>query len=158
MRKTRLLVVALGAAVALGACRAGGEHEVATPAASPTPVLPAEWVGRVNPLADDAVTIARGRAVFLKNCSPCHGPEADGKGVASVGLEPPPANFREGKRLSSKGDDFVFWRIATGIPDTAMPAFAGTISEEDRWAILRFLRSLSGGRLDGPPTPHPERT
>lgn len=134
-------LVSLLAVLALAGCRGESAEPVVR-----LPPLPPEWVGRVNPLPADAVAVAKGRALFLTNCAPCHGPEADGKGVASQGLSPAPANFREGKRLSSKGDDFVFWRISTGIPDTAMPAFSGTLSEEERWAILHFLRSLPGGR------------
>jgi len=133
-------------AVATAACP--GESSSVAPAPSATPTVPADWAGRTNPLPEDAATIAIGRVVFLKNCAPCHGPEADGKGIASAGLSPPPANFREGRRLSSKKDDFVFWRISTGIPGSAMPAFSGTTSEEERWAMLRFLRSLPGGRLE----------
>ena len=153
----RRFALALLVAVGTAACR--GES-AAPPLAAPSlvPPIPAEWAGRVNPLPDDGATIAAGRAAFLKTCAPCHGPEADGKGVASTGLSPPPANFREGRRLSSKPDDFVFWRISTGISGTAMPAFSGTLSEDERWAILRFLRSLPGGRLDSDAAPHPERT
>lgn len=153
--KCRLELALLLLAVGTTACR--GESAVPLGAPSPVPTIPAEWADRVNPLPDDAATIAAGRAAFLKACAPCHGPEADGKGVASTGLSPPPANFREGRRLSSKPDDFVFWRISTGISGSAMPAFSGTLSEEERWAILRFLRSLPGGRLDGDAAPHPER-
>lgn len=148
----RAVVVVL--VVLLTGCR--GETSTGTPASSPVPSPPGEWVGRVNPLPEDPASIARGRALFLVSCAPCHGTEADGKGVAARGLEPPPANFRAGKRLSSKADDVVFWRISTGIPGTAMPAFSGTLSEEERWAILRFLRSLPGGRFDEPGQ-HPEQ-
>lgn len=148
------LALLLGATA--GGCRSE-ERATHTPAPAPTVALPAEWAGQTNPLPDDEATIARGRAVFLTNCAPCHGPEADGKGVASNGLVPPPANFRDGKRLSSKDDDFLFWRISEGITGTAMPAFGATIAEDDRWAILRFLRSLSGAERVVSPA-KPERT
>lgn len=146
---TRVLPVLL-LFVATAACRGESTRDPVTV------TLPAAWAGRTNPMPNDAATIERGRAVFLTNCAPCHGPEADGKGVASEGLTPPPANFRDGHRLSSKGDDFVYWRISEGIEGTAMPSFDATLSDEDRWAILRFLRSLPGAEAKA--TPSPERT
>lgn len=157
MKASRVAIRALTATalVLLAAgCRREEPPEAATTTPAPSPVVtaPAEWAGRTNPMPGDAATIARGRAVFLVNCAPCHGSEADGKGVASIGLSPPPANFRDGKRLSLKGDDVLFWRISTGITGSAMPAFSGTISEEDRWAILRFLRSLPGAERAHPTT------
>ena len=114
-----------------------------TPGASPVRVVPPEYAGRVNPLPDDEATFARGREAFLKTCAPCHGPNGDGNGIAAAALKPPPANFRDGKRIRGRPDDVLFWEISTGIPDSAMPAFGATLSEEERWAILRFLRRLS---------------
>lgn len=154
--KPFLPALAATIAVVLAGCRGEEKPAAPTPPATVLPPVPAEWAGRTNPLAADAATIARGRALFLQNCSPCHGPEADGKGVASAGLVPPPANFRDGERLASRGDDFLFWRISTGITNTAMPAFGATLSDDDRWAVLRFLRSLPGAEAH--PTPSPERT
>jgi len=104
--------------------------------------VPPGYAGRVNPLPDDEATIARGRDLFMKNCAPCHGANADGQGPSAVGLKPPPANFHDGTRLRGKADDFLFWRLAEGKKDTAMPAFEGALSEEERWAILRYLRSI----------------
>jgi mono/diheme cytochrome c family protein len=127
------------------ACVGCPEAEAPPPAgASPAPTIDPAWVGRENPLPADAATIERGRAAFLRTCATCHGPDGEGNGPASAGLKPPPANFRDGSRLASKDDDYLFWRISTGIHGTAMPAFSGTISEEERWAILRYLRSLPG--------------
>ena len=153
---------ALGAALllfAIAGCRSsggGGGAASATatnakPPQSGTPVndgdvVPPAFVGRKNPLPDDAATIARGRALFLQNCKPCHGENADGKGPASVGLDPPPANFRDGVRLASHGDDYLFWRVTVGKRATAMPSFGAVLSDDDRWAILRYLRSIPGAQ------------
>ena len=141
MRRPVALFFALFA-VALAACSGTSSGPLA-PLDADTP-LPPEFAGKANPLPATPETIERGRALFVKNCAPCHGANADGKGPASVGLQPPPANFRDGVRLSSHADSWVFLRMAKGKQGTAMPAFAGTLSEDERWAILRFLRSLPG--------------
>lgn len=138
--------------MACGCTDGGGSGATESPIVAPSAAisletpLPSPWTGRVNPLPDDAASIARGHAEFVKNCAPCHGVNADGKGPASASLQPPPANFLDGVRLASHSDAYLFMRIATGKHGTAMPAFAGTLPEDDRWAILRFLRSLPGAK------------
>lgn len=132
---------ALAALALLAACEPRDEPPAAAPSPSPVETLPATYAGRENPLPDDEATVARGRALFVKTCAPCHGADANGKGPAAAGLVPPPANFHDG-RLATMPDDRLFWRISTGKKGTAMPAFEGTLSEEDRWAILRYLRSI----------------
>lgn len=141
-RAAAVLVAALVATLLAGCNRPASPE---TPA-MPTPTVPPEWQGRRSPLPGDSATIARGRTLYEKNCSVCHGVGADGKGPSAVGLVPPPADFKDGKRLASLGDDHLYWRISTGKSGTAMPAFEGTLSEDERWAILRMLRSLPGAR------------
>ncbi len=134
------IAAALGlAAGVLAGCEP--RDEGVQPAASPVETVPAPFVGRENPLPADEATIARGRELYVKTCAPCHGADADGKGPASAGLVPPPANFHDG-RLAPLDDDFLFWRVATGKKATAMPAFEGALSEDERWAILRYLRTI----------------
>ena len=151
---------AFAALLAAAACHVeGGSRSAAAPGTGATaqpgaeaagaPEVPPAFAGRTNPLGADPPTLERGRAVFLQNCATCHGPEGDGKGIAAAGLAPAPANFHDPDRLPSRGDDYVFWRISTGVPGTAMPAFGATISEADRWAILRYIRSLAP---DTPPS------
>ncbi|GAI59098.1 unnamed protein product, partial [marine sediment metagenome] len=42
---------------------------------------------------------ARGAPLYAQNCSVCHGDSGAGDGPAGVGLEPAPANLRDGARL-----------------------------------------------------------
>lgn len=127
----------------LASCTSGGGSAI--PADAETP-LPPEFAGLTNPLPSTPETIERGHLLFEKNCAPCHGADGDGKGPASVSLTPPPANFRDGVRLSIHTDAWIFMRMTMGKKETAMPAFGPTLSEDERWAILRFLRSLPGAQ------------
>ena len=54
--------------------------------------------------------IERGQVVFKTNCILCHGVKADGKGRASVLLNPPPANLT----LSDKNDEYKIMIITLG--------------------------------------------
>jgi mono/diheme cytochrome c family protein len=104
--------------------------------------LPPEFAGRRNPLAG-AESIAAGAAIFRENCASCHGPEADGHGPASKGLVPPPANFRGGPVLGQHTDAYLYWRVTTGKPGTAMPSFHGALGDTEKWQVVSYLRSLA---------------
>jgi len=104
--------------------------------------LPAEFAGKRNPLGG-AEAIAAGGRLFRENCASCHGDGADGHGPASVGLDPPPANFRSGTVLAKHSDAYLYYRVSTGKPGTAMPSFHGALGETQRWEVVTYLRSLA---------------
>ena len=105
--------------------------------------LPAEFAAKRNPLAG-ADAIAAGQRVFRENCATCHGEHADGRGPASVGLTPPPANFQSGPVLAQHTDAYLYYRVSTGKAGTAMPSFHGVLDETERWQVITYLRSLAG--------------
>jgi mono/diheme cytochrome c family protein len=104
--------------------------------------LPAEFAGKRNPLGGDDTVLAGGR-LFRENCASCHGERADGHGPASKGLVPPPANFRSGTVLAQHSDAYLYYRVSTGKPGTAMPSFHGVLGENERWQVIAYLRSLA---------------
>ena len=105
--------------------------------------LPPEFASRTSPVAADAGAVERGRALFVDNCSPCHGETADGHGPASVGLRPPPANLAGPDVVPTHSDAYLFYRLTVGKRGSAMPAFGNSLSETERWEIVAYLRSLS---------------
>jgi putative copper resistance protein D len=42
-------------------------------------------------------------------------------------------------------DGFLFGVMSDGIPGTPMPGFANTLSEEERWHVLNYLRAFTAG-------------
>jgi cbb3-type cytochrome c oxidase subunit III len=91
-----------------------------------------------NPDRATPETLARGAALFIKNCAPCHGEVGDGKSAASRTLSPPPANLK----WIQPDFDFELRVLRDGIPGTAMPSWKDQISESDREALAAFVRSL----------------
>ena len=89
-----------------------------------------------------------GRQLYAARCAGCHG--ADGDPVTSQA----PLLDRPGHSLAAlvdgagRSDDDLFKVVGTGVPNTAMPAFAKLLDEEQRWALVSFVRTLS---LDGAP-------
>ena len=94
-----------------------------------------------NPLPPDPVVVARGAALFGTHCSPCHGPTGRGDGPAAAALDGPAADLTA-DHVDDHTDGDIFWWLTYGMAGTAMPGFEGTLSDSERWQLIRFVRSL----------------
>ncbi len=88
---------------------------------------------------------ARGRALFQENCATCHGARGDGKGPSAAGLDPPPANFTERRFIHGETPYDFFYVISLGKSRSAMPAWDGVLSVQDRWDLISHLWTLAAG-------------
>jgi putative copper export protein/mono/diheme cytochrome c family protein len=92
-----------------------------------------------SPTGFSVQSIAAGEALFLQNCSSCHGPDGHGDGPAAKDLQPPPADLTAG-RIYAHSDGDLFWWIAHGIGN-AMPAFGASIDPTGRWNLIDFIHA-----------------
>ena len=103
-------------------------------------VAPAPEKAKKNPLPADKQTIEQGEKVAKVNCASCHGNKGRGDGPAAVALSPKPADWTS-KRVQDEPDGEIFWKITSG--RGAMPSWRH-LPENDRWAVVRFIRTLAG--------------
>jgi mono/diheme cytochrome c family protein len=92
-----------------------------------------------SPVAYSQKSIARGRVIFMQNCTSCHGEngKAEGSLVADATDLTSPQLYKSG---TSEGE--IFHSIRDGAGDQ-MPAFKGQLdSETDIWNLVNFIRSL----------------
>ena len=101
---------------------------------------PAAEKAKKNPLPADATTVAQGKKVAEVNCVSCHGAKGKGDGAAAVALNPKPADWTS-KKVQAESDGEIFWKLSTG--RGAMPSWK-FLPENDRWALVRYIRSLGG--------------
>ncbi len=92
----------------------------------------------------DAVS---GREIYVNICIRCHG--IDGKGEQGVKLVPPPADLSS-SAVQGRLDGTLFRRIHEGKPNTAMGAWKHTLSDDEIWDVLAYVRTLGVGS-DGQP-------
>lgn len=109
----------------------------------PSPYVPLAAQLRPNPMADTVRNAEAGRALFQQNCVVCHGAAGRGDGPAAFALNPRPADLR--LHVPQHTDGFLEYVIAEGWPGTAMPAWKGQLTEEERWQIVVYLRRLAAG-------------
>jgi len=135
--KKVLFVILVLAALILAACGGGSD-----PSAAPVVVatVPAEFAGLTNPLGADAAAAAAGADVFKNNCTSCHGEQGHGDGPAGIALDPRPKDLAI--FAPAVEDDYLFWRITTGKPGTAMIAWKGVLTDEQIWQVVAFIRTL----------------
>jgi mono/diheme cytochrome c family protein len=108
---------------------------------------PTEFADLTNPFTDDHDTVAAGAELFSTYCATCHGETGAGDGPASEGLSPKPANLADGMMINMLSDGYLFWRISRGGAiepfNSAMPAWEASFTEEQRWQLVTFVRSLA---------------
>jgi len=94
----------------------------------------------------DQANVEIGREKFQLFCASCHGATGDGNGVAAQGLNPPPRNFVVGEFKYGGTDRDIFEVISNGAASKGgsplMVAWAAVIPESDRWALVKYIRSL----------------
>ncbi|HTP41345.1 MAG TPA: cytochrome c [Nitrospiria bacterium] len=117
------------------------------------PAPPREYAQLYNPLPHSPENILAGKGMFIAYCSPCHGTGLNGKGPASVGFNPPPANFVDPGTIAQLQESYLFWRISTGgvgLPvesqpwNSAMPRWETRIAPENIWRIIMYEYAGSG--------------
>jgi len=101
-------------------------------------VMPTSYENKVNPLSTDVAE--SGARLFRNNCETCHGAQGHGDGPAASALDPAPMNLAE--LQFNQPDSYLYWRVAEGKPGTSMPPWKNTLTEEQIWQIITFVRTL----------------
>ncbi|MEQ8681162.1 MAG: cytochrome c [Cyclobacteriaceae bacterium] len=92
-----------------------------------------------NPVAGKQEAIKEGKKIFSTMCAICHGEKGKGDGVAGAALNPKPTNLIEAT-FQDQSDGAIFWKITEG--RAPMASYEATLSEEKRWQLVSFLRTL----------------
>jgi glucose/arabinose dehydrogenase/cytochrome c5 len=93
---------------------------------------PISTMHQKNPLAGQQAAVAAGAKLYETYCAACHGATAQGSGNIPALSQGPTQSAPDGE---------VFWFITTGSVANGMPAW-GSLSEEQRWQIVAYLKSL----------------
>jgi mono/diheme cytochrome c family protein len=100
---------------------------------------PASTSRAANPVAATADSVARGHDLYLANCAACHGISGAGDGLTAAGWVPGPGVLS--LSVPARTDGELAYLIASGTVATRMPAFSITLSENDRWDLVNYLRA-----------------
>jgi mono/diheme cytochrome c family protein len=135
---------------------------------TPTPLFPGTAKGDRGPFYEipqeyqktvpaawwtDPQIVAEGKAIFEGQvkpdvvCAACHG--RDGVPVLTGA-----ADFRNLDLVEGWSDAYWYWRIATGVPDTAMTAWGEKLTPEEILKVMVYVNTFA---YKGQPTNHAEK-
>lgn len=132
----RLALAAAAVVAAATAVHVG----TATP---PTAELPAGLAVAARPAPKSVAEL------YELHCAQCHGEKGDGDGVTE--LERPARSFVEGGYIYGNTIAAVTRTLRRGIPGSAMPSFADSLTEHERSLLARHVLSLGPEGTDASP-------
>lgn len=105
--------------------------------------VPAAYRGARSTVRATPEVIMEGQTLYTENCASCHGAQGLGDGEAGRSLVPSPALLRTFVQMPMSGDEYLLWAISEGGErfGTDMPPFKETLSQEDIWKIIAYMRA-----------------
>ena len=96
-----------------------------------------------NPVPLTDANLVAGIDLYGQHCAICHGTakgEASASPIAKGEYPAPPQLATDGVENDPEG--YSFWIIAHGIRWTGMPAWRGTLNDEQIWTLALFLKNM----------------
>jgi mono/diheme cytochrome c family protein len=110
-------------------------------------IVPEEAKRVANPLKPSQADLPGARKLYLDKCAECHGDTGKGDGPQGKMYDPLPKDLTDAAHMNAVSDGELFYKISEG--HRPMPAFRKRLTDEQRWQLVLFLRSLTAP----PPAP-----
>ena len=89
----------------------------------------------------ESAVVDRGKAVYLTYCAQCHGSNHDGNGTVGQSFNPLPTDLRSAE-VQYKPQGMLFKSVSYGVPGGRQPALHTTVTIDDRWRVVAYIKSL----------------
>jgi len=104
-----------------------------------------------NPLPATPENWAEGKEAFSHYCVACHGMDGQNTGIPFVDHVSPPIPSLASEDVQRYTDGQLKWILDNGIRPSGMPGSKGTLSDDELWSIIVFLRRLPPAGSQGVP-------
>jgi mono/diheme cytochrome c family protein len=98
-------------------------------------------VAYVYSLSMSPEELALGQEVFLDNCAECHGESGNGTGPQTASLSISLPDFTN-QAFQASNATASFFQVVTEGREGEMHAFSELLTEQERWAVSSYIRSL----------------
>ncbi|MDP2343464.1 MAG: cytochrome c [Deltaproteobacteria bacterium] len=106
-------------------------------------MLPALFAVIVTVAAHAEEQTALGQRIYEERCLECHGPQGRGDGPDRWLLTVRPRDLTSEHIANEMSDDALFRVISEGIRPHSMPSFEYRLTEEERRAVISYVRTLA---------------
>jgi len=103
-------------------------------------VIPAKYKTMKNTVKGDAASVNVGKMLYAKHCKSCHGSMGLGDGPKASSMKTKIGSFKDAK-FQSQTDGEIYYQTMIG-RDEMTPFEKKITEEEDRWAIVNYVRTL----------------
>jgi mono/diheme cytochrome c family protein len=110
--------------------------------------VPAEYVGKVNPVRPTAESQARAKKQYGWDCAMCHGDNGDGKGDVATEQKLTIRDYRDRSSLKGLSDGEIFYIIQHGMGQ--MPSEGDRAKPDEIWNLVIYLRRMASAQAPAP--------
>ena len=96
----------------------------------------------LNPVPYSQQSVTYGKQAYAYFCVQCHGPRADGRGTVGQSFAPLPTDLSS-PAVQTQTDEELYAKIRLGF--RRHPQLFTTVSDDEAWAVVHYIRSLKGG-------------
>ena len=119
---------------------AGTANAQEKPKGKPWPA-PDNAVKMKNPVKADDASVAEGKELWAQHCKSCHGAKGKGDGTKAEKIDISCGDFTSAE-FAKASDGELYWKTTEG--RKPMPSFKEKLSDNERWAIVNYVRTLKG--------------
>jgi mono/diheme cytochrome c family protein len=109
-----------------------------------------DYVRNTYMAASVATDGSKGRQIYARVCSVCHGDRGTGSMWASANLRPAPRDFSSPQAKAELSRDRMIAAVAAGRPGTAMNGYGNRLNKEEMEAVVDYIRTAFM-RMEGTP-------
>jgi mono/diheme cytochrome c family protein len=95
-----------------------------------------------NPVSATADNVETGKRIFGYYCVVCHGRDGQSTGVPFATNMSPPIPSLASANVQRYDDGQLKWIVENGISLSGMPASKGTLTDDEMWHIVVYIRHL----------------
>lgn len=86
----------------------------------------------------DRDSAGKGKFIYERNCTSCHGMKGDGSEISRVFNGKRAFDFTNPSTMANKHPSELFEGVTNGISGKAMPGWKDTLSESERWNVVKY--------------------
>lgn len=91
------------------------------------------------PMQPTEANLLAGAKLYRDYCAVCHGTAGEPKTATAKGMFPTPPQLFQGKGVTDDPPGETFWKAANGIRLTGMPAYRGSLTDDQLWQVSLAL-------------------